>query len=591
VIIVYLCQAALYAFLTPSWESPDEPSHYLYTAYLAQHGRPPDPSPVKQTGSFYTGGFVTSMYEWYHPPLGYLWQALAWRLIYICDPGLLPDEFPPINPLFPHDPFHYPHLFLPSRITPDRPTSTDVGLILLRMASALLGIPLIWAAYKAANLLSLSRAGTGIAIATASLIALIPQFTFIAGTLRNDTANNLMSALSILTMLRLLSSPSRNPARLGIVTGTLLGVTLLTKAISAFLLPAVVLALWLSPYSPRDRIRISIWVIIPMALILVCYFIIFPEARLALNYSLSHASIKAESLRLSYLLTIPKPLRDTFWARFGWANVSVPNAWISTATVLSLLGIGITLGYWAYGRFAGALSATAHRQLLFLCVTVLLNVALVLRYNLYAYQPQGRFLFPSLVPLSILTLWGIWEVFKPPIRGLLAAVAIGAMLTFNNMALFRYLVPVYYHATLPSAYQGESTDATARITGRTTAGQTFVARYPNLNHIEVVLSADRMLSLPLTLHLRNSLGESRDLTISTPIVQLSPDKAYYDFSFPPIPDSAGKPFYFFLEAPTMPEGEIIIWGATDEAYEDGALVLNHRPAAGNIYFVAFSSLR
>lgn len=587
-LIMYLSQATLYAFFTPAWESPDEPSHYLYTAYLAQYGRPPGPSPIKQTGPFYTGGFVTSMYEWYHPALGYLWQALAWRLIHRHDPSLLPSEFPAINPLFPRDPSHYPNLFLPDRITPTYPTHTDTGLILLRLASALLGIPLIWAVYKAASMVLPSRGG--MAVTAAGLVTLIPQFTFIAGTIRNDTANNLLTALSILIMLRLLSSPSHHPARLALVTGSLLGITLLTKATSAFLLPAVVLALWLSPYPLRQRIRMSLWIVIPLALVLVCYFLVFPEARLALNYSLSHAKIKPELLNLSYLLSIPKPLRDMFWARFGWANVHMPDAWISIATILSLVGLGITLSYWAYARHRNTLTATVHRQLTFLCLTTLSNVAGILRYNLYIHQPQGRFLFPSLVPLSILTLWGAWQVFKPPIRELLAATAVGAMLMFNNAALANHLIPAYYHATLPSAYQGGSADPMGEVADTITVGQTFVARYPNLSRIEIMLSTSGTLPSSLTLHLRNGPREDKDLAISTIAAQPVQDRDCYTFSFPPIADSAGRTFYFFLELPTAPTGYITVWGDKSDAYREGTSFLDHRPASGDLYFVAYSPL-
>jgi hypothetical protein len=410
------------------------------------------------------------------------------------------------------------------------------------------------------------------AVAAASLVALIPQFSFIAGTIRNDTANNLLTALSILIMLRLLSSPSRHPTRLALVTGSLLGITLLTKATSAFLLPAVVLALWLSPYPLRQRIRMSLWIVIPLALVLVCYFLVFPEARLALNYSLSHAKIKPELLKISYLLSIPKPLRDMFWARFGWANVHMPDAWISIAT---MVGLGITLSYWAYARHRNTLTATVHRQLIFLCLTTLSNVAGILRYNLYIHQPQGRFLFPSLVPLSILTLWGAWQVFKPPIRELLAATAVGAMLMFNNAALANHLIPAYYHATLPSAYQGGSADPMGEVADTITVGQTFVARYPNLS---------------LTLHLRNGPREDKDLAISTIATQPVQDRDCYTFSFPPIADSAGRTFYFFLEPPTAPTGYIAIWGDKSDAYREGTSFLDHRPASGDLYFVAYSPL-
>lgn len=50
ILVIYIAWSVIYAALVPPWESPDEPAHYLYVAYLAQHGVPPEPSPVNSLG-------------------------------------------------------------------------------------------------------------------------------------------------------------------------------------------------------------------------------------------------------------------------------------------------------------------------------------------------------------------------------------------------------------------------------------------------------------------------------------------------------------------------------------------------------------
>jgi len=89
------------------------------------------------------------------------------------------------------------------------------------------------------------------------------------------------------------------------------------------------------------------------------------------------------------------------------------------------------------------------------------------------------------------------------------------MLTFNGVALTYYLVRPYYQATLPSAHQGESASPVGEVTNPVTVGQTFVARYPNLNRIDLALSTGETPTSSLIFPLRNDPCEDEDLAVST----------------------------------------------------------------------------
>ncbi|HYY90178.1 MAG TPA: hypothetical protein VFA49_15380, partial [Chloroflexota bacterium] len=41
ILVVYLALAAAYARLTPAWNNPDEPAHYIYVAHIAETGTLP----------------------------------------------------------------------------------------------------------------------------------------------------------------------------------------------------------------------------------------------------------------------------------------------------------------------------------------------------------------------------------------------------------------------------------------------------------------------------------------------------------------------------------------------------------------------
>ena len=80
--VMYCALSVMYAILTPPWESPDEPAHYLYVSQLATRWRPPQKSTIQQTNRFSKDqAFISSNYEWYQPALGYLPAARLENLL------------------------------------------------------------------------------------------------------------------------------------------------------------------------------------------------------------------------------------------------------------------------------------------------------------------------------------------------------------------------------------------------------------------------------------------------------------------------------------------------------------------------------
>lgn len=441
ILVAYILQIALYALATPAWESPDEPSHYLYVIHLAQYGSPPGPSPVPRVGRFYEGGYAASMYEWYHPALGYAWPALVWRGTNLLFPGLLPLDMPEINPDFPSSSGD-PRVFSSSRTSFWTLNGTDWGIVILRVMTGLLGVPLILSVYYAAR--AVVDKDEIFAVATAGLVAFIPQFNFISATIRNDTTNNLMAAVLLLLLLKKIAAPESLRYREAGVFGLLLGVVLLTKATATFLIPVALLVFWWSPSSLWERIKMICLMLLVMLLVVALYVVVFPQARVAFHYSLTHAQAKPDHLRLSYILKIPGPLRDMFWARFGWANITVPAWWIRIANTCAMLGVAVSGTYLVYAYVKQRGSLVEKRQILLLFVALILNLFLILRYNLYEFQPQGRFLFPSLLPLSLLFLWGSWKVLPSRFRCFAAAILSLFMWSFTIFALFFHLIPSFY---------------------------------------------------------------------------------------------------------------------------------------------------
>jgi hypothetical protein len=139
----------------------------------------------------------------------------------------------------------------------------------------------------------------------------------------------------------------------------------------------------------------------------------------------------------------------SFVGWFGWLTLPLPPALLSAVSGLGvLLGAGILVGLLKHARTPPrARQAWIHPAALWIGVgiaaTVGSMVALYLN-NPDWYPPQGRYLFPFLPALAILTVWG-WHALWPR---KLQPVALGALLLaalLFDLACWGYvIIPAFY---------------------------------------------------------------------------------------------------------------------------------------------------
>ena len=236
--LLFLVLGNAYADIVPAWEAPDEPWHQVYIDVLAAESRLPT---------------LEETYEAHHPPLYYLWPAIALRTLEIEK-----VEHAPYNPRFPFAPAAYLH-------TPDDPSAG--ALRLLRGFSLMLGVPFLCLVFATARrmecLVQLSSQGRdsdvssnadapGIQTASGSfgnpnawlstpilaalLAALWPQWLFIAAVISNDTLAALLGAGMLYALLRAFETPAWKPHMAAVF---LLAAGILTKLNMLVLLPIV----------------------------------------------------------------------------------------------------------------------------------------------------------------------------------------------------------------------------------------------------------------------------------------------------------------------------------------------------------------
>lgn len=441
---VYCTLSVMYAILTPPWESPDEPAHYLYVSQLAARWHPPQKSSIKQTNSFSKDqAFISSNYEWYQPALGYLPAAVVYKVLAIIAPDSLPKQIPSLSSQFPAIPSRY-NIFIHSDSGIFQVWDDAWGLLIIRILLSLLGLPVIFAAYRLGGLADNKKSGF-LGIAAAGWVAFLPQFTFINASVRSDTLTNAIAALVFLTAV-LMQTSGEQRDRNALLTGILLGLGLISKNTFVYMLPIGLIAVILSaPRAPRTWLRLTMLVLAPALILWGVYYLAFVEARAAFAYTLTTAlKINPELLTWKHLQEIPEPLLiDLFYARFGWANVAPPAIWSKIAFGFWSVGICITLVQSV--RFSRKPELSQQMKIIaLLLVGMLLAFIGVVRFNLSVVQPQGRLLFPALLPWAILGLWGVWQILPKRSEKIAAILTISFMLLFNIYALFFALAPAYW---------------------------------------------------------------------------------------------------------------------------------------------------
>jgi hypothetical protein len=161
-----------------------------------------------------------------------------------------------------------------------------------------------------------------------------------------------------------------------------------------------------------------------------------------------------------------------------------------------------------------------------------------------------------------------------------------------NLLNVRYvLAPPGDTLTDPTvAAQGGHDAIVGEIRGTATPGQTFLATANNLTRIEVYGATFQGAARgPLRFHLKTDPAAPTDLFTTTLDAATLPDNQFWPVVFPPIPDSAGRAFYFYLDAPdTLPGQGATLWYNPADTYPSGSRTEAGQPAAGDLAFRALT---
>lgn len=135
-------------------------------------------------------------------------------------------------------------------------------------------------------------------------------------------------------------------------------------------------------------------------------------------------------------------------------------------------------------------------------------------------------------------------------------------------------------------YQPVATEPVGEIRQDRTIGQTFLSHYSGLCQVDVLLATyARQNTQPVAFHLRESPQSTTDLVTIIFNAADVQDNAYRSFTFTPIPNSAGRSYYFFFNSPTSTHGDAITaWATPEEVYSEGTLYKRDEAQTGDLAF-------
>ncbi len=121
-------------------------------------------------------------------------------------------------------------------------------------------------------------------------------------------------------------------------------------------------------------------------------------------------------------------------------------------------------------------------------------------------------------------------------------------------------------------------------------GQAFIAAHNGLTKIEVLV-ATYGATLPsgdVFFHLNGYPDEQNQIATADIPASTIKDNSYVALQFPPIDNSAGKSYYFYLETRDIPPRyALTVWHSTTDIYAGGRFFIDRQPQNQDLYFRVF----
>lgn len=460
-----------YSAINPIHEGTDELRHYRFIQYIIQNKRLP------------VQGEETCRSQSHHPPLFYLMSA---AVSFWVDTGQDVCHNPQPNPFWGYRQWEVgtdnknQYLHQPAEAFPWQ--GETLAAHLARSVNVLLGGLVVAVTWLTARLIWPEN--RWMAFGAVPLVAGLPQFLYMSGTLNNDVIAAVAGGLVCLGSVLLLNRPGPldQPVKWGIIFGAIYSLALMSKFnLAPFGLPLALVILYKTvgqggPQSKRPFVVAGGAFVGATAVLAGWWFlrnqILYGEPT---GFRILTELWGVREASSSWgLLWIELPgIWSSFVGRFGFGQIPLPITFYQLSwglTVFAILGIGFHL-FWLFGLRNQPADMTIAKiellikapSLLLLGLVALITIVVVFAYVLVSPAgAMGRFLFPGLTAFAILIFWGLtrwpllfgWHLDRP-----LAIALNGVMFCVAVWALFGYLQPAYARPDVSPSHQAADPSA------------------------------------------------------------------------------------------------------------------------------------
>jgi 4-amino-4-deoxy-L-arabinose transferase-like glycosyltransferase len=439
ILVSYTLLATTYSLVSPLFEVSDELWHYPMVKFIADNADlpvqdPANPGPWRQEGS--------------QPPLYYMMGAALTFWIDTSDMNLVrqPNPHADIGAVRPDG---NANMMVHRDSLQAFPwTGTALAVHIVRFMSVTLGLGTVYVTYLLGR--ELFPDWDAVALVAAALVAFLPMFVFIHGSVNNDALSNLLGNLIILLLVRLLLRDDPPNIRNYVVLGLAVGAGLLAKGSIGFLVFVVAFVLAVLSFRHRSIRPFFVGGLVSGGitnLIAAWWYIrnwvIYGDPT-GLNTFLDTVGRRLIPANAGQLWAERNSFLQAYWGFFGGVNVPLTGM---VYVGFNLIGGLALLSGIIYLLVTAVRRTQNSRWWLAAFVTfiwIIVTFVSYLRWTSITPASQGRLVFVALSSISLWMAVGLlWPLRGQTIGTLLAGSAVAYFAIVAVTAPFLVIRPMY----------------------------------------------------------------------------------------------------------------------------------------------------
>lgn len=459
-VLLSLVRSMLYAALVPPWQAPDEPKHFEYVKLLYQKRRMigwSDISPSLEREiissmdkyDYWRSGWFLKRGETFQE----MWGNTSHKL-----------EQPPLSYIL----YAIPLLLFTGK-------AIALQLYTMRCISIILSILITVVAFLTIN--ELFPDDEFLLIGIVAFVVFLPMHTFMTSSVNSDHLAELFTSLLMLLLTMTLRKGATCFRIIAIALSVVLG--LFAKRTAFVAIPTCIAAVPIYFWGKASHVQLNwrklalVFGVVTVAIAIgmrfgdklqgvlaqlfpkllkvinhvYTYYLFLPSEQFPLKFDQGYFSYGALQMYCSCMESI----FESFWGNFGWLKIRLDTRLYLLIGLASLVAfIGLCLFASRAVKIPDLLTKWQKGSLLLFSLSVFFDFIIIMAKQIrdWGYEwggrPQGRFLFPVLIPIATLFMLGLRELIPARYQKQFLIVYIGCFIVFDSLCLIRYIIPFFY---------------------------------------------------------------------------------------------------------------------------------------------------